>query len=433
MDSTRRRAARDLHYHMVCADKLRFAVPERRKRHTYLTRSLVCRLGKCLCHKKLLRAWQRFLCLWFLTSSPFGMAFPLSALLHFPATVYSSTGSTEIAPQLLRSLGPEKLSALQFLKNGKVRVTFKSSDCRDEFLRKSSFPYGDVSVPVTASDVAVRSVFVRDLPVEVADADVQAVFESFVANGTRILLMSFDESTQSIPSSLSVSNFPVRVWHPGQPVICSICREPGHLPQVCPFSGRCLRCKQPGHRARDCKQAWGPLRPSSSVPSSVVPVSQVSPPVTSPVQVPSTPSFSFSAPTSLPVSSVPMSTDSAPVPSPPPSSVHRPVPSPVPVPHVSVDVEEGEIVSEPVQSVSKPVQSVSKPVSKPVSKRLQPVSKPVTRRSDLPRLKQLVFSKVKVGSKYDKVCDLVADIMNSHNLSVPVHEIDDFVKNFCFP
>ena len=40
MDSTTRRGARDLHYHVVCVDKLRFAVPERRKRHTYLNMGL---------------------------------------------------------------------------------------------------------------------------------------------------------------------------------------------------------------------------------------------------------------------------------------------------------------------------------------------------------------------------------------------------------
>ena len=372
------------------------------------------------------------------------MAFPLSAVFHFPPVIYSSTGSAEIVPQLLRALGPENFTALQFLKKGKVRATFKSADLRNELLRESSFLFGDVRIPVTASDAAIRSVFVRDLPVEVSDVDVQAVFEPFgvvhsirpqfhrdfpsVANGTRILLMSFDESTQSIPSSMSVSNFPVRVWHAGQPVICSICREPGHLPQVCPFSGRCLRCKQPGHMARDCKQARGPSRPSP--PS--VPVSTSAAPVMSSVQVSSAvpsapPSFSFSAPTSLSVS---MSTDLAPVPSPPPSSNHCPVLSPVDVlsSAPSTDVEEGEIVSEPVQSIPKSVQSASKPVSN----RAQPVSKAVTRRrSDLPKLKERVFSKVKVGSKHNKVRDLVADILKSDNLSVPMHEIDEFVKNFC--
>ena len=78
--------------------------------------------------------------------------------------------------------------------------------------------------------------FVHDLPVEVPDVDVKSVFQSFgvvhsvhpcffrefpsVANGTRRLVMSF---CGSIPSSVSVFDFPVRVFHAGQPVTCSIC------------------------------------------------------------------------------------------------------------------------------------------------------------------------------------------------------------------
>ena len=70
--------------------------------------------------------------------------------------------------------------------------------------------------------------FVHDLPVEVPDVDVKSVFQSFgvvhpcffrefpsVANGTRRLVMSF---CGSIPSSVSVFDFPVRVFHAGQPV-----------------------------------------------------------------------------------------------------------------------------------------------------------------------------------------------------------------------
>ena len=81
----------------------------------------------------------------------------------------------------------------------------------------------------------------------------------------------------SIPSSVSVADFPVRVFHAGQPVICSICHESGHLPRDCPFSGLCLRCKQPGHMARECTQPWGPSCSSSSPP-----LSTSSAPVSSP-------------------------------------------------------------------------------------------------------------------------------------------------------
>ena len=191
--------------------------------------------------------------------------FPKSVVLHFPAEFHRTQRVSEVAPQLLRALDVQKIAAVQFLRNGRVRVTTKTSDYRDELLGGSTFLFGDVPIPVTAADQPLRSVFLRDLPVEVPDVDVKSVFESFgvvhsvhpcffrefpsVANGTRRLVMSF---RGSIPSSVSVFDFPVRIFHAGQPVTCSICHESGHLSRDCPFSGLCVRCKEPGHMARDC-------------------------------------------------------------------------------------------------------------------------------------------------------------------------------------
>ena len=367
------------------------------------------------------------------------MEFPRSVALHFPSEIYRSTGVSEIVPQLLRALVPEKVDVVQFLKNGRVRVTLKSTEYRDELLRGSSFLFGDVPIPVTVRDVILRSVYVRDLPFEVPDLDVQAVFQSFgvvysvrpcffrvfpsVANGARVLLMFFDESVQSIPSTLCVSQFPVRVWHAGQPYVCSICHESGHLPQACPFSGRCLHCKQPGHRARDCAQAWGLSRPS--LPASV-PVSTVTTPVSA---VPSLPVIqAVSAPVStvpstpvsavLPVSRVTSSAScpvlplapvsvpiSFPAPVPPGSQVTSPasrsVPvcqysyfSPVVVPSVSSDVEESEIV----HAVSSP--------------------------SDVKKLTRLTLSRMKPGSDQATVFKLVQSLIKFHKLSVTNVEVN---------
>ena len=79
--------------------------------------------------------------------------------------------------------------------------------------------------------------FVRDLPFEVPDCDVKSAFESFgvvlsvhqcffrdfpsVANSTRRLVMSF---RGSIPSSVSVADFPVRVFHAGQTFLFHLSR-----------------------------------------------------------------------------------------------------------------------------------------------------------------------------------------------------------------
>ena len=107
------------------------------------------------------------------------MPFPKSVVLHFPAEIHRTQGVSEVAPQLLQTLDVQKIAAVQFLRNGRVRVTTKTSDYQDEFLEGSLFLFGDVPIPVTAADQPLRSVFVRDLPVEVPDADVKSVFESF--------------------------------------------------------------------------------------------------------------------------------------------------------------------------------------------------------------------------------------------------------------
>ena len=188
------------------------------------------------------------------------MPFPKNVVLHFPAEVYKTQGVTEVAPQLLGALDAHRIAAVQFPRNGRVRVTAKTSEYRDELLEVSTFLYGDVPIPVTAADQHIRPVFVRDLPVELSNDDVkcQCFLRDFpsIANGTRRLVMSF---RGCLPSSVSVLDFPARVFHPGQPVQCTICHESGHLPRACPFSGLCLRCKQPGHVARNCTQAWGPV------------------------------------------------------------------------------------------------------------------------------------------------------------------------------
>ena len=146
------------------------------------------------------------------------MPFARSVVLHFPAEIHRAQGVSEVAPQLLQALDVEKIAAVQFLKNGQVRVTCKTAEYRDDLLEGSTFLFGDVPIPVTAADQPIRSVFVRDLPFEVPDCDVKSAFESFgvvlsvhqcffrdfpsVANGTRRLVMSF---RGSIPSSVSVA------------------------------------------------------------------------------------------------------------------------------------------------------------------------------------------------------------------------------------
>ena len=210
-----------------------------------------------------------------------------------------------------------------------------------------------------------------------------------VSNGTRRLVMSFRDP---IPSSVSVADFPVRVFYTGQPVICSICHEPGHQPRACPFLGLCLRCKQPDHVARNCRQAWGP-----SVSNVPVPVSSSSAPVSMSVDPP----VSSTASTSSTVSS-PVSTISAPVSSVPPATVPAPV---SPVTAVSTPVPSVLPVSTSVTSAPVPVSShsVHASSSRP-STSARVVKSSITTSSavsaDMKRLSRLLMNKARQHSVF---------------------------------
>ena len=144
------------------------------------------------------------------------MAFPRSVVLHFPAEIHKTTSISEVTPQLFTALDPDKVSAVQFLRSGKVRVGCKTSENRDDLLEGSTFLFGDVSIPVTAADQSIRNVYVRDLPFEVTDSVVKSAFESFgvvhsvhpcffrefpsVANGTRRLVLPWLYSVNCVRS-----------------------------------------------------------------------------------------------------------------------------------------------------------------------------------------------------------------------------------------
>ena len=107
------------------------------------------------------------------------------------------------------------------------------------------FTYGKV--------YSVKSVYHKEFPA--------------ICTGTRTVLMSVNDS---VPSIVNVHGFECRVWYPGQPAYCSVCRSSGDLPRACPLSGLCRRCKQPGHVARECVQAWIQPRPPAPLASDPV-------------------------------------------------------------------------------------------------------------------------------------------------------------------
>ena len=63
-----------------------------------------------------------------------GESFKLSVILHFSPEVYLSRGVEDLCPLLVRALHESKISSLQFLLGGRVRVTVLGAAYREELL-----------------------------------------------------------------------------------------------------------------------------------------------------------------------------------------------------------------------------------------------------------------------------------------------------------
>ena len=216
--------------------------------------------------------------------------YPKSVVLHFPPSVYQKIGAAEMIPKLLGIFNVEDLRCLHFLRNGKVRVSFREKEVRDHYLVEG-MRFGDHDIPVTKDGQKVSVLYIRDLPYEVSsDEQVdffsnygevltveRSVAENFpnLCNSNRVLKMILNEE---LPYFLSVCGCQCRVWYRGQPIQCFVCRELGHRAQACPLSGRCRYCHQVGHMARECARAWDP-HPSVSAVDDSSASDSVDPPV----------------------------------------------------------------------------------------------------------------------------------------------------------
>ena len=208
--------------------------------------------------------------------------------VHFPSEIYRSTGSSQVLPELVKSLDLPNVCAVQFMPNGVVRVTYKEPAQCDAALA-SGISFRGALLRVAPVDSRTRLVYVGDLPVEVPDDGLKVYLCAFgavhscvmqtypslpqVATGMRVVKVSL---AKDLPSSARVSGFDVRFWYQGQPQACPVCRSYGHRVKDCPFNGLCHRCSQPGHMARECSFR----RSSVSTPAaSSVPDVSVSGPV----------------------------------------------------------------------------------------------------------------------------------------------------------
>ena len=166
--------------------------------------------------------------------------FPCSLVALFPESVYKNAGVADVLPLVMQSLDPDKVQCAQFLRAGRVRLTFDDPESCAAVL-KSSLDLGDVAVQLFPADERVRLVHLRDLPIEVVHDAVSSFFSTYgevlsvdhcyfkefpsVRNGNRLIKILL---TQDIPYFIEIESCNCRVWYRRQPSQCSICREFGH-------------------------------------------------------------------------------------------------------------------------------------------------------------------------------------------------------------
>ena len=308
---------------------------------------------------------------------------PRTLAVHFPSEIYRSTGSSQVLPELAKSLDLPNVRGIQFMPNGVVRVTYKEPAQCDAALA-SGIRFRGALLRITPVDSRTRLVYVRDLPVEVPDDGLKVFLRAFgvvhscamqtypgmpdVSTGTRVVKVTL---AKDLPSSARVSGFDVRLWYQGQPQVCPVCRSHGHRVKDCPFNGLCRRCSQPGHMARECSFRRTSVAPAaSSVPD---PVAGVDPSVSEDEDDPDYVLSSASETGSCSgdeevLRSVPTSVLAA-------RARKRSAPPPVPSDESSVDLRDNELSPESVSGTpesasavvpSDPVPVVPDPVPVPV-------------------------------------------------------------------
>ena len=139
--------------------------------------------------------------------------YPRSATLHFPSEVYQKIDAFELLPQLLEIVEPEDLKCVQFLRGGKVCLSFKEKSVRAQYISEG-LRFNGQDIPVTRDAEKLTIVYLHDLRYEIAGDDVYDFFSSYgdvltversvstafpsLCDGNRVIKIVLEQSLPSV-------------------------------------------------------------------------------------------------------------------------------------------------------------------------------------------------------------------------------------------
>ena len=114
------------------------------------------------------------------------VACPCSLVVYFPAAVYKSVSTAEVLPKLLDALpvSRDDVLVVQFLRNGAVRVTFKSEQACDT-VSETGIRYGEYHLRIAPVQPKHVLVYLRDCPI---DCPIEVPSKFVKRNETRYFL-----------------------------------------------------------------------------------------------------------------------------------------------------------------------------------------------------------------------------------------------------
>lgn len=149
------------------------------------------------------------------------VAQPKTGVIHAHGMVAAM--STNVIVQMMsKKLDFKKVRSIQFIPNGRVRVTFTSAEYCDAILTNKVFRIDDLhDLQVTESDTPVTSVYVHYLSVEAGDVGMFgfcSFWQGYQHYPSKFLWLQADNHCHSNCTYVFGTSHPVPVQHPGLPL-----------------------------------------------------------------------------------------------------------------------------------------------------------------------------------------------------------------------